>query len=79
MNRKSRGLILALLSAASSACAPLEVRCVMPPVPVNLPDPTPEGYFEQRLNSILAPYETSPAKPTDKPPPTGRSTDGTRR
>jgi hypothetical protein len=78
MNRKLLGSMLALWSVGLSACVPLEVRCVMPPVPANLPDPKPEGYFEQRLNSILAPYESLPAKPTGKSQPTAPSASGTK-
>jgi hypothetical protein len=78
MNRKLRGLILALWSVGLFGCAPIQVRCVMPPVPANLPEPKPEAYFEDRLNSILAPYESLPEKPTGKSPPIARSDSGTK-
>lgn len=78
MNRKLLGSTLALCLSGLSACAPLEVRCVFPPMPESLPEPMPEGYFQQKLNSILAPYESLPAKPTGKAQPTDPSTSGTK-
>lgn len=57
---------LGLLLAVLSGCAPIQVTCKFPapPEPLMVPPPAP-GSFQDRLNSILDPYETSPAKPTN--------------
>lgn len=55
-----------LLCAGLSACAPVQVTCQYPapPDPLMVPPPAPAS-FTDRLNSILSPYLTSPAKPTN--------------
>lgn len=58
---------LALSSVGLSACVPTPVRvvCVVEPPPAALMvPPPPVASFQDRLNSILSPYETSPESVT---------------
>lgn len=68
MKRSWRNCAAALLCAGSSGCVPtpVQVTCQYPAPPeVLMVPPPPPASFTDRLNSILSPYLTSPAKPTN--------------
>lgn len=72
MSRNLRlcGIVLCGLTLCGCASRPVEVRCVFPPLPAELTETQPPGYWIDRMEAIISLGQTSgrssgstPAKP----------------